>query len=183
MFQSIFVPFLSIGLAELLDKSQLMVILLASRTKKQKRLFSGVMLAFIIVDGSAILAGSLLTGLIQSLYIKLIAGLGFIIFGILSLRKSSEEEQKYVVMENPFLSGLGVIFLSEWGDKTQIASGLFATQYSPLPVFIGTILALGLLSLMAIYFGKFISGKFEKRIINKVSGIIFLLIGFLFLFF
>lgn len=178
-----FIPFLSIALAEFLDKSQLMVLLLASRTRQHTRLLFGVILAFILVDGSAILAGSWLTGLIPSFYIKLIAGAGFIIFGILNLKEVSKEQQEHVVMKNPFLSGLGIIFLSEWGDKTQIASGLFATQYSPLLVFIGTILALSLLSLAAIYFGAFISKKFKKRGINKISGIIFLLIGLTILFF
>ncbi len=182
ILQSIFIPFLSIAFAEFLDKSQLMILLFASRTQKHIQLFYGVMLGFILVDGSAILAGSWLTGIIPAFYIKLIAGVGFILFGIFSLREASKEQKKPVVIKNPFLSGLGIILLSEWGDKTQIGSALFATQFSPLLVFIGTMLALGLLSLTAIYFGKFISRKFERRRITKISAIIFLLIGLLILF-
>lgn len=177
ILQSIFIPFISISSAEFLDKSQLMILLLASRTQKHMQLLLGVMLAFILVDGSAVLAGAWLMELIPSSYIKLIAGLSFIIFGILNLKKVSKEKKNQIILKNPFLSGLSIIFVSEWGDKTQIASGLFATQYNPLLVFLGTILALGLLSIVAVYFGKLISQKFDKNIINKISGTIFIIIG------
>lgn len=181
ILQSIFIPLLSITFAEFLDKSQLMVLLLASRTKKHTLLFLGVMLGFILVDGSAILAGSWLTEIIPAFYIKLIAGAGFMFFGILSLREGSKKQEKHTVIKNPFLSGLGIIMVSEWGDKTQITSGLFATHYLPILVFFGTILALGILSLAAIYSGGFISKKFERRQVTKISAVIFLLIGLLIL--
>lgn len=47
-----------------------------------------------------------------------------------------------------FISGFSMIFLSEWGDKTQIASALFATEYDPHMVLTGVMMALFLLSLM-----------------------------------
>lgn len=182
MFNSIFIPFISITLAEFLDKSQLMVLLLASRTKKHLQLFLGVILAFAIVDGSAILAGAWLTNIIPTLYVKIAAGTIFILFGFLSLRSQEEEEQTKVAMKNPFFTGLWFIFLSEWGDKTQIASALFATKYNPFYVFIGVMLALSLLSFLAILFGKVIAKKVKKQVINKISGIVMIIIGLLFFF-
>lgn len=182
MLQSILIPFISISFAEFLDKSQLMVLLLASRTKKQTQLFFGIMLGFILVDGSAILAGSWLTEMIPHVYVRLIAGLGFIAFAILTFTEASKVQKENVSIKNPILSGFSIIFLSEWGDKTQIASGLFTTRYPPLPVFFGTMLALGLLSLTAIYFGKYISQKFKRQHINKISALIFLIIGIVILF-
>lgn len=181
ILQGVFIPFISIAFAEFLDKTQLMVLLLASRTKQHAKLLTGVMLGFTLVDGSAILAGSWLAEAVPYFYVKLIAGFGFFLFGVISLKKKSKNEKGDVVMKNPFISGFGIIFLSEWGDKTQIASALLATQYSPPLVFLGTMLALGLLSIIAVYFGKFISKKFEKDLVNKISAVIFLLIGLLIL--
>jgi putative Ca2+/H+ antiporter (TMEM165/GDT1 family) len=63
------------------------------------------------------------------------------------------------------------------GDKTQIASGLFATQYSPVWVFIGVISALTVLSVIAVYLGKFIALKIKKKTISTIAGIVFVLIG------
>ena len=63
------------------------------------------------------------------------------------------------------------------GDKTQIASGLFATRYDALWVFLGVISVLVLLSIMAIYLGKYIMEKIDRRKISYVAGIIFIIIG------
>ena len=74
-----------------------------------------------------------------------------------------------------------MIFLSEWGDKTQIASALFATEYDPWMVFIGVMTALLILSVMAIYLGKFLASRIDRRLITRVAGVVFLLIGLSFM--
>ena len=72
-----------------------------------------------------------------------------------------------------------MIFISEWGDKTQIASGLFATLYNFWMVLIGVMIALTLLSIIAIYLGKFISSKVDKKIITRIAETTFILMGIL----
>jgi putative Ca2+/H+ antiporter (TMEM165/GDT1 family) len=78
---------------------------------------------------------------------------------------------------NALVSGFSLIFLSEWGDKTQIASALFATEYDPVMVFIGVMAALFILSAMAVYLGKIISGKVDRRLVSRIAGTVFLIIG------
>jgi putative Ca2+/H+ antiporter (TMEM165/GDT1 family) len=80
------------------------------------------------------------------------------------------------------MSGFGLILVSEMGDKTQLASALFATQYDPLLVFIGVILALFLLSCMTVYVGKMMMDRINKRTISTAAGILFLVIGISFFF-
>ena len=53
----ILIPLIVVGLAELGDKTQPTLLLSASKTEKHLHLFLGAMLAFLIVDGTAILAG------------------------------------------------------------------------------------------------------------------------------
>lgn len=177
----IFIPFVSIALAELGDKTQLSVLLLAAKTKKHLQLFLGVMLAFIMVDGSAILLCSWLAKVLPVNIIKIASGLVFIIFGALILFGARDEKAEDLELRNPFLSGFGLIFLSELGDKTQIACGLFATRYAALGVFIGSVLALALLSAMAIFLGRFVAGRINKRVISMIAGVLFIIIGLLFL--
>lgn len=179
MYGGFLFPFFSILIAELLDKSQMAVILLASRTARHLSLFLGVMLAFVVVDGSAIAAGYWVSEFVDPFILRWVSAGGFLIFGILSLRQSGENTDKKTAVRNPFVSGLVLIFLSEWGDKTQIAAGLFATRYDPILVFLGVISALGVLSLLAIYLGKFISKKFSRNTISKISGVVFILTGIL----
>ncbi len=75
----------------------------------------------------------------------------------------------------PFIT----IVLAELGDKTQIAAGLFATKYNGVLVFLGVIFALAILSLLAVYLGKFIMEKLNRRMISYIAGAIFIIIGIL----
>jgi len=181
MLQDLLIPFFTVGLAELGDKTQLTVLCLASKTKRYIELLLGVILAFIIADGLAILLGNLITTYIPMNYIKVISGSIFILFGIVTLI-SNKQEEATCELKKPFVSGFLLIFISEIGDKTQIASGLFATKFNPIMVFIGVISALTVLSIMAIYLGKFIAIKLNKKVISNIAGAVFILIGIFCLF-
>ena len=176
MIYDILLPFLTIGLAELGDKTQLAVLCLASKTKKHLQLLLGVISAFVIADGLAVLLGDYITQIIPINYIKIGSGIIFILFGVITLISHKKEEAKCDI-QTPFISGFWLILLSEMGDKTQIASGLFATQFSPVLVLIGVIAALTAMSIMAIYLGKFITTKINKKLVSIIAGTLFILIG------
>ncbi len=177
--QDILIPLIAVAIAELGDKSQLLILLLASRVKKRSQLLFGVVLAFFIVDGVAILAGSWITTIIPINMFKIISGIIFVIIGILLLIKKESKDEPKLYSKNSFLSGFLLIFLAEWGDKTQFASALFAAQYNALMVLIGVMFALTFLSILAIYFGKLISNKINKKLITKIAGVVFIGTGML----
>jgi len=183
MIQDILVPLAAVGLAELGDKTQLSILLLSSKTKKHAELLLGVMLAFLIVDGAAIVAGSWITSIISIEKIRIISGIIFIIFGIKILRESAEKCDDKVHLKNPFVSGFTLIFAAELGDKTQITAGLFAARYDAFLVLVGTMVALAALSVAAVYLGKHILDKFDKCTVTKIAGTLFVLIGASFLLF
>ncbi len=178
----ILIPLLAVGLAEMGDKTQLSILLLSSRTREYAQLLAGVMLAFLLADGFAILVGSWVTNVIPVHLVKLISGGVFVLFGLLILKGDKDDgEVSNLSPKNAFISGFTMIFLSEWGDKTQIASALFATEYNPWMVFLGVMAALLILSIMAVYLGRFLAGKIDRRVITKVAGVVFLLIGLSFI--
>ncbi|OPY50897.1 MAG: Sulfite exporter TauE/SafE [Methanosaeta sp. PtaU1.Bin112] len=177
------IPLLAVGLAEMGDKTQLSILLLSSRTREYFRLLLGVMLAFLLADGIAILVGSWVTDLIPMHLVKIASGLVFILFGFLILKGDRDDnaEESNLSARRAFASGFTMIFLSEWGDKTQIASALFATEYDPKMVFIGVMIALLLLSVMAIFLGKFLSSRIDRRAVRRAGGLLFILIGLSFI--
>jgi len=183
MIADIVIPLIIVSLAELGDKTQLSILLLSSKTKKHLQLFLGVMLAFLIVDGFAILMGSWITDIIPEYLLKISSGIIFILFGLLILKSNEERNERRLYPKNPFLSGFLLIFITEWGDKTQIASALFVTKYSAAGVLIGVLTGLAFLSLMAVYLGKFISDKVDRKAMTKISGSLFILMGILFFLF
>jgi putative Ca2+/H+ antiporter (TMEM165/GDT1 family) len=94
------------------------------------------------VDGIAILAGGCVTHIASEELIKTLSGAVFIIFGLLLIfRNKKEGGQSEHHLGNPFYSGFILIFVSEWGDKTQIAAGLLATRYDGLMVLVGVMMA------------------------------------------
>jgi Ca2+/H+ antiporter, TMEM165/GDT1 family len=159
------------------DKTQLSILLLSSKTKEHLKLFLGIFLAFLIVDGLAIAFGYWITNILPMWLLGFISGAIFIAFGILILANKKEEDEDELSFSKPILTGFSLIFVSEWGDKTQIASALFATKYNPWSVLLGVMIALSLLSIVTIYLGKFISDRIDRSVITKVDGIVFIIIG------
>jgi putative Ca2+/H+ antiporter (TMEM165/GDT1 family) len=125
MLQDILIPLIVVGLAELGDKTQLSVLLLASKTEKHMQLFLGTILAFFIVDGLAILAGEGIAHLVPVDLLNILSGSVFIFWGftILFFRNERAETKSRYYLEQPFYSCFILIFVAEWGDKTQIAAG------------------------------------------------------------
>ena len=181
MLEGFFVPLFVVALAELADKSQLAIIFLSSKTKNHASLLAGVLLAFAIVDGVAILFGSQITNFVPQGFIKMISGMIFLAFGIFLLAKRNSEENGSVQYRSPFISGFSLVFLTEWADKTQISSAIFAARYEPFPVFAGVMVALAALSAVSIYLGKAISRRFDRRSLSIISGAAFIIFGLAFL--
>lgn len=182
MIQDILIPFLAVGLAELGDKTQLAVLILSTKTRRYGALLAGVMLAFALTDGIAILFGNLIAQHVPENYVRVAAGIMFIFFGLMTLKdRDKEDEAGACELKNPFMSGFWLILLAEMGDKTQMAAALFATQYDPVLVFIGVMLALFILSMTAVYLGKRIMEKVDKKSISTIAGALFIVIGASFL--
>jgi len=176
--EDVLLPFATVLLAELGDKTQLAVFCLAIKTRKRLQLLLGIVLAFIIADGIAVILGDFLARIAPYL-VKTVSGIIFILCGLITLVKRDDGEDRKYDVRNSFISGFGLVLISEMGDKTQIVSGLFAAKYNPLLVFIGAVSALALLSAVTIYLGKYFIRKLDEELISKIAAIVFILIGIL----
>lgn len=72
-----------------------------------------------------------------------------------------------------FATVFGVIFLAELPDKTAVAAVVLATRHRPLPVFVGTALALVVQSLIAVAAGGLLS-LLPARPVHLAAGLLFL---------
>jgi putative Ca2+/H+ antiporter (TMEM165/GDT1 family) len=181
MILDIIIPFIVVGLAELGDKSQICIFLMSSKTNKHVQVFLGAVAAFIIVDGIAIAFGSWAAGLVPMRAIRVISGAAFMIIGILIFRGRKGNGRGGVGnVKKPFLSTLSLIFITEFGDKTQISSGLLSAAYDPVLVMVGVISALSLLSAIAILFGRLVSDRLDKSKVSAISAAAFVIMGLAF---
>jgi putative Ca2+/H+ antiporter (TMEM165/GDT1 family) len=78
-----------------------------------------------------------------------------------------------------FLTVFTVVFLAELGDKTQLATLLFAAdkEVSKLTVFAGASLALVVAAGIGVLAGGFISQYVNEKTLHYVAGIGFIAIG------
>lgn len=77
------------------------------------------------------------------------------------------------------LTVFATIFVAELGDKTQLATLLYAANgaHSPLTVFIGAALALVATSAIGVVAGATLAAHISPRLLSWVAGIGFILIG------
>ena len=73
----------------------------------------------------------------------------------------------------------GAVFIAELGDKTQLATMLFAAdrEVSKLTVFVGASLALVLASGIGVIAGSLLSQWVSERVLNYIAGAGFIAIG------
>ena len=77
------------------------------------------------------------------------------------------------------LTVFGTVFLAELGDKTQIATLLFAADASAhrLTVFVGASLALILASAIGVLAGGIVSDYVDPKYLSYAAGIGFIVVG------
>ena len=80
-----------------------------------------------------------------------------------------------------FGSALGLVFLAELGDKTQLATLTLAASGSRLPVFLGSATALVLSSAIASLAGEAVARVIPAIWLQRAAGIAFVILGLVYL--
>jgi putative Ca2+/H+ antiporter (TMEM165/GDT1 family) len=168
--------FMLVAIAEIGDKSQLVCMALATRHRHWP-VITGAVVAFAILNTLAVLFGAAASLMIPEHIIAIIVALLFGFFGLHILFGQNNEESTDVI-ERPgygiFITSLLLIFLSEFGDKTQIAVAGLAGSLEPLPVWLGATAALVMISALGVWAGRTVLQRLSMRWINRFSGTLFL---------
>lgn len=170
---------LLIALAEFGDKSQLVCMTLAARHRGLPVVL-GAVAAFALLNLLAVAFGAAVAAWLPEWAVTLAVGALFLIFGINALRYSDDEDDE-TVEEKPghgiFATTFLLIFLAEFGDKTQIAvAGLGSTQPATA-VWAGGTLALAGTSLLGVVAGRRFLNRMPLLWIHRISGAFFLILA------
>ncbi len=174
--------FLLILVGELGDKTQIAVMTL-SCNYHAKQVFVGAMLAFLAVDGASAMLGGPLLAMLPIALVRGVAGVVFIVFGVLPLipRKEKEVEVK-ATSRLPLFACFSMIALMEIGDKTQLVTITLAAENPPLAVFVGLLLAFALLTSVAVLVGAKLLVRLPKRWLVIGTSALFIILGILSIF-
>lgn len=188
--ESAALAFVVIFLAEIGDKTQWVLVALATRGHRGA-VFAAAALAFLLLVLIAVVAADLVGRVVPPLYLTLLGGLLFLAFGVFTLRARDAPEEEGAVPAlglargagGLFLSGFGLVFIAELGDKSQFAVlALAAASGEPVAVALGAWGALLVGAVLALGVGSLLAGVVPARYLRIASGIVFLVVGILLVF-
>jgi putative Ca2+/H+ antiporter (TMEM165/GDT1 family) len=168
--------------AELPDKTALAALVLATRHKAMA-VFLGSAAALAIQSLVAVAAGQLLT-LLPARPVHIVAGLVFLISAVVmwirheDVRDIAADDSASTSFWGSTWTVFGIVFIAEWGDLTQLATGALAARYAaPVAVFVGATAALWTVTALAAFLGNRASKTFSGPIMHRVAATLFALIG------
>ena len=168
--------FALIALAEVGDKSQLVCMTLAARHRGLPVML-GAAAAFVLLNALAVLFGAAVGAWVPEPVVSVIVAVLFGAFGISALLNSGAEVPKGLVergRRSVFFSSFALIFVAEFGDKTQLAVAGLAGSLPPWAVWSGASAALLLLSGLGVWAGRTLLQRLPLRWLHRLSGVLFL---------
>ena len=176
-----FKVFLTEFIAEMGDKTQLMLIALTSKYKLRD-IILGTAAAILVLNGLAVLAGGLVSEFIPAWLIKVIAALAFLYFAASTLAGDDEEEEGSGRSRIRFapLAVFCTFFVAELGDKTQLTAITFGANEgmsSALIVWLGCSLGLFLADILGMLLGYLLKSKTPEGLLNTLAFAIFSVFG------
>ncbi len=171
--------FLVVAFAEIGDKSQLVCMTLAARHRGLPVVI-GATAAFAVLNLLAVLFGAAVAAWLPEWLVTLAVVALFAGFGISALRYTDDDEDEQVeekpghgIVATTFL----LIFLAEFGDKTQIAVAGLGSTSEPSAVWAGATVALSTTSILGVLAGRKLLNRLPLKWIHRISGVFFLLLA------
>nr|WP_312577617.1 TMEM165/GDT1 family protein [Sedimentibacter sp.] len=175
--------FLLIFVAEMGDKTQILLMTCAARYSVMQVLI-GIIIGVAMNHGLAIIIGTYISNVIDMNLLQVFAGFIFIMFGLLALKRESDEDDKTRMLKcGPILAVAITFFIGELGDKTQLTAMTIAMESDyPFFVLIGSITGMIAVGCVGIIIGTALTKRISSYIIKVISGLVFIMFGVIKLF-
>lgn len=176
-FQIMFTEFI----AEMGDKTQLMLVALTSRFKLRD-IIIGTAAAILVLNGLAVLLGGLVSEIIPTWLIRLVAASAFLFFAITSLKGDDDEEETKEENVSRFapLTVFCTFFVAELGDKTQLTAITFGANEgmnAAVTVWLACSIGLFAADILGMLIGYLLKSKTPDGMLNTLAFFIFAIFG------
>jgi Ca2+/H+ antiporter, TMEM165/GDT1 family len=180
----------TIFVAELPDKTMLATIVLSARFKRPLAVWVGAALALTAQMVIAVVAGRLLD-LLPDRPVKAAVAVLFATGAVVLWRSSDDLAEEADVAEDPTIVArrlpawrvsatvLGVVFVAEWGDLTQLATASLASNGEALSVFVGATAAMVTVAAIGVLAGQSLLRVLPERLLRRVAAAIFAVLAVL----
>ncbi len=185
---------IAITLFELGDKTFLIGAILASKHPR-RWVFAGAMVALAAMTLISVVFGQAVT-LLPARWVKMAEIVLFAAFGLKLLYDAWQmpvqapscgelDEAEAAVAEAEaklkrsgplaiMIEACSLVFVAEWGDRTQFTTIALAADYSAMSVIFGGILGHAICAALAVVCGRWVCGRLSERTLTILGGILFL---------
>lgn len=168
-------------IAEMGDKTQLMLVALTSRFKLRD-IIIGTAAAILVLNGLAVLLGGLVSEIIPTWLIRLVAASAFLFFAITSLKGDDDEEEAKEENVSRFapLTVFCTFFVAELGDKTQLTAITFGANEgmnAAVTVWLACSIGLFAADILGMLIGYLLKSKTPDGLLNTLAFFIFAIFG------
>jgi putative Ca2+/H+ antiporter (TMEM165/GDT1 family) len=171
--------FLAALLAELGDKTQLLVIILAARFNKPGAVIAAVAVAALANGLIAAAGGVLINGVITLRATSLLVAIALVLAGLGNFFPQKRPDMGSTWKTGAFLTTAGCFFLLEFGDKTQFLTAALAAQYDSLMLAAaGAAAGVAAANVPAALLGERLEKLMPLKGVRAGVGALFLLFGF-----
>jgi len=168
-----------VGLAEIGDKTQLLAFLLAARLRRPLPIVLGILVATVANHAFSAAVGALVSELLGHEAMRWVLGLSFLAMAAWTLvpnaaRAAEAPPLRYGV----FLTTVLAFFLTEMGDKTQLATVALAARYETMTAVVaGTTLGMMLANVPAVLFGERMARRVPLALVRGMAALVFAVLG------
>jgi putative Ca2+/H+ antiporter (TMEM165/GDT1 family) len=177
-----FAAFITILLAEMGDKTQLVTLTLCTRYPP-RQVLAGALGALAVITALAVILGDFLANLFPPNATLIGSGLFFLAAGAwIYAKKEADNEKVEAPKQGVTIQTFVMVFLAELGDKTQLAAiALTAAYGAPVAVFLGAMAGQLVNHGAAAYLGSRYLSRLPAHTIRLASAILFVAFGVVFI--
>lgn len=179
MLEAFLVSTLTVAVAEMGDKTQLLAILLAARFRQPWAVIAGIFVATVLNHAFAAAVGTLIGKYVPADMLRWLLAASFFATAVWALIPDKEDEGPVAAGKwGAFLATTLAFFVVEMGDKTQIATIALAARFeAPVAVTLGTTAGMMLANAPAVIFADKLLKVLPLKLLRFVAAMIFAALG------
>jgi putative Ca2+/H+ antiporter (TMEM165/GDT1 family) len=179
LLEAAWLGFALVFVAELGDKSQLLVVSLASRLPRGQVL-AGVATAAAVMQLASVGVGALLADRLPERPLQVGAAVLFLAFAVWTLLTGPEDgaaDRARTAGRSAYLVAGSAFLLAELGDKTMLATIALASRADRVGVWVGTTAAMVASSTLAVLVGGVLARRIPERVVRYAAAAAFAVVG------
>jgi putative Ca2+/H+ antiporter (TMEM165/GDT1 family) len=178
---ALLVSTLTVALAEIGDKTQLLALVLAARFRRPWPIVAGILAATLLNHAASAWVGAWLAGVLSPQVLRWGVVVSFLAVAAWALVPDKLDEQEAATrtsVHGVFVATLVAFFLVEIGDKTQVATIVLAARYHPLwQVVAGTTVGMLLANVPVVLLGARFAHRLPLRAARWAAALLFAALG------